>query len=179
MATPDTPPTVASTPCSDTHTYACTPDYRRGYVRGYQAAIDACERLLRDPHLTAAWAMKAADDYLVYQLDEWRHDLAHAMLPPPFTAGTAYAGAAPATTAAEREYTRPEFRRGYVHGWDAAIDALAALLLGCHTPREDALTVAREHVERQLEPWRDATTAAHTHAPPVLPPHHPATPHAP
>jgi hypothetical protein len=77
------------------------------------------------------------------------------VLPPRFTTSRDYTGASPATTEQELAPTRPDFRRGSMHGWDAAIDALAMLLIGCGAQCADA---------------------EHTHAAPLMPPHdHPSS----
>jgi hypothetical protein len=118
-------------------------DARAGYVDGYGAALDAFAVVLHEPGITPGRAMKRVEDHLLYQLDPWIDDLDDALLP-----------VFDAEAGAQFVSSRP-YRRGYLDGWDDAIQAMAVLLDGYHTSASVALALAYQHVAACLRPWRD------------------------
>ncbi len=148
--------------------------YRHGYVRGYEAAIAALDALLLGADTAPERALKYADDHLLDQLEEWLEDVDIHAPPPEMGAGTRHSGGLSADAVAATGDDRG-FRRGYVDGWDAALDAMTFLLLGCHAARAAATARARAHVHGRLRPWRDRPGGEPPVAPPLLYTAEPAT----
>jgi hypothetical protein len=137
--------------------------YRHGYLDGYAAAIDAFTAMGSDPDTGIGEAVRRADHHHLYQLYDWRYSAAEPGPPP------AFEGNAVARSAVQEAYARvPEYRHGYMDGWEAAVDAFTLLLAGCHSTFAEAATRSRNHLVERLGSWCTACPTAGPDRPPAL-----------
>lgn len=152
-----------SAPATNVRSLTRDTAYRRGYLDGYGAAIDAFVLMGRDPDTGIGEAVKRADQHHLNQLYDWRYSGAEPGAPPSFE-GTAGARPAVLEACARAE----EYRHGYMDGWEAAVDAFTLLLAGCHTTFDEAATLARDHLVQRLVLWCMACPTTGADRPPTL-----------
>lgn len=137
---------------------AATPSvYRAGYASGYRSGVDALAVMLCDPQISAAEALRRADDHLVSRLYGWHEDGGPGA-PPPFHRPTA-------ATLIDDVAAGAPFATGYLEGWDSALAHFQLLVGRYGTPRFTAIDVLRDHARDALSPWSTMLDAEDSTAP--------------